>query len=80
MIQQTEMMKCLMIEFLKIYKISKKYSIYKSKVKLATVVEGYPKAPFSIASTARFSGGRYSFPWFSPLSLVFSTFPLILIL
>ena len=29
--------------------------------KLATVVEGNQKAPFSIAATSRFSGGRYSF-------------------
>ena len=34
----------------------------KVKVKLATVVEGDPKAPFSIATTLRFRGGCYSFP------------------
>ena len=34
----------------------------KSKVKLATIVEGNPKAPFSIATTPRCRGGRYSFP------------------
>ena len=33
-----------------------------SKVNLAIVVEGYPKAPFSIATTPRCRGGRYSFP------------------
>ena len=33
-----------------------------SKVKLATVVEGDQKAPFSIATTLRWWGGRYSFP------------------
>ena len=33
-----------------------------SKVKLATVVEGDPKAPFSIATTPWCMGGRYSFP------------------
>ena len=33
-----------------------------SKVKLATVVEGDPKAPFSIATTPRCRGGCYSFP------------------
>ena len=33
-----------------------------SKVKLATIVEGNPKAPFSIATTPRCRGGRYSFP------------------
>ena len=35
---------------------------YKSKVKLATIVEGNPKAPFSIATTPRCTGGRYYFP------------------
>ena len=29
----------------------------KVKVKLATLVEGYPKAPFSIAATPRCRGG-----------------------
>ena len=38
---------------------------YKSK--LATVVESDQKAPFSIASTPRCGGGRYSFPWIAPL-------------
>ena len=33
-----------------------------SKVKLANIVEGNPKAPFSIATTPRCMGGRYSFP------------------
>ena len=38
------------------------------KVKrLATVVEDNQKAPFSIATTARCRGGRYSFPWIAPL-------------
>ena len=36
------------------------YMYIYSKVKLATIVEGSPKAPFSIATTPR--GGRYSFP------------------
>ena len=35
---------------------------YIKKVKLATIVEGNPKAPFSIATTPRCRGGRYSFP------------------
>ena len=35
--------------------------------KLATIVEGDPKAPFSIATTLRCRGGRYSFPWIAPL-------------
>ena len=34
---------------------------------LATVVEGYSKAPFSVATTPRCSGRRYYFPWISPL-------------
>ena len=40
---------------------------YISKVKLATIVEGDPKAPFSIATTPRCRGGRYSIPWIAPL-------------
>ena len=36
--------------------------IMKIKVKLATIVEGNPKAPFSIATTPMCRGGRYSFP------------------
>ena len=31
--------------------------------KLATEVEGYQKAPFSIATTPRCRGGSYAFPW-----------------
>ena len=34
-----------------------------NKVKLATVVEGNPKAPFSTASTLRCRRGCYSFLW-----------------
>ena len=37
------------------------------KVKLANIVEGDPKAPFSIATTPRCWGGRYSFPWIALL-------------
>ena len=33
-----------------------------SKVKLATIVEGDQKAPFSIATTTRCRGGHYYFP------------------
>ena len=40
---------------------------FKCKVKLATIVEGDPKAPFSIATTPRCRGGRYSIPWIAPL-------------
>ena len=36
----------------------------KLKVKLATVAEGDPKVPFSVATTPM--GGRYSFPWIAP--------------
>ena len=39
----------------------------KKKVKLATIVEGDPKAPFSIATTPRYRGGCYFFPWIAPL-------------
>ena len=38
-----------------------------SKVKLATIVEGDPKAPFSKLTTPRCRIGRYSFPWIAPL-------------
>ena len=31
-----------------------------------TVVEGDQKVPFSIATTQRSRGGRYSFPWIAP--------------
>ena len=41
--------------------------MYISKVKLATIVEGDPKAPFSIATTPRCRGGRYSIPRIAPL-------------
>ena len=37
------------------------------QVKLATVVEGDPKVPFSIATSPRCRGGRYSFSWIAPL-------------
>ena len=38
-----------------------------SHSKLATIVEGDPKAPFSIATSPRCRGGRYSIPWIAPL-------------
>ena len=41
--------------------------LHNSKVKLATIVEGDPKAPFSIATTPSCRGGRYPFPWIAPL-------------
>ena len=37
------------------------------KKKLATVVEGDQKAPFSIATTPSCRGERYSFPWIAPV-------------
>ena len=37
------------------------------KVKLVTLVEGNPKAPFSMATTPR--AGHYFFPWIAPLYL-----------
>ena len=37
------------------------------KVKLATVFEGDPMAPLSIATTPMSRGGRYSIPWLVPL-------------
>ena len=33
----------------------------------ATVVEGDQKAPFTIATTPRCRGRRYTFPWIAPL-------------
>ena len=36
-------------------------------VKLASLVEGDQKAPFSIATTPRCRGGRHSFPWIAPV-------------
>ena len=41
--------------------------LYKSKVKLATLVEGDPKAPFSIATTSMCRGRRDSIAWIAPL-------------
>ena len=41
--------------------------LVKVKVKLATVVEGDQKAPFSIATTPRCKDGCYSIPWIAPL-------------
>ena len=41
--------------------------VWISKVKLATLVEGDPKARFSIVPTPRCRRGRYSFLWMTPL-------------
>ena len=35
----------------------------------STLVKGDPKAPFSIATTPRCRGSRYSFLWIAPLTL-----------
>ena len=44
--------------------------IYKRvKANLVTVVKSNPKAPFSIATTPRYRGGPWSFPWIAPLYL-----------
>ena len=50
----------------KIISIKQEY-IRLSKVILATIVEGDQKAPFLIANTPRYRGGRNSFPWIAPL-------------
>ena len=47
----------------------KEKNVYISKVKLATVVEGDKKAPFSVATTPRWRGGCYSLPWIASLYL-----------
>ena len=41
----------------------------KVKLKLATVVEGDPKPPFSIPTTPRYREGRFSFPVLLHLNL-----------
>ena len=40
--------------------------IYIYIYKLATLVEGDPKGPFSIATTSSRRGGRYTIPWIAP--------------
>ena len=42
---------------------------YPQLLLLATVVEGDHKAPFSIATTLRCRGKRYSFPWIAHSTL-----------
>ena len=42
-------------------------AVSKVNIKLVTLVEGEPKAPFSIATTPRCREGRYSFPWIATL-------------
>ena len=55
------------VHILYIYIIYIYIYIYIYKVKLATVVEGDQKAPFSIATTPRCKRGRYSFSRIAPL-------------
>ena len=43
------------------------YPLQRSKVKLATVVEGNQKAPFCIATTPRCRERHFSFPRVAPL-------------
>ena len=38
-----------------------------NKVKLVTLIDGGPKAPFSIATTLRCRGGHYTFSWIASL-------------
>ena len=58
--------------FIGIFNIVLKYNmyiyiyIYIYMCVLATIVEGDPKAPFSIATTPRCRGG-HSIPWIAPL-------------
>ena len=40
---------------------------YIKKVKLAIIVDGDPKAPFSIATSPKYLGGLYSFHWIATL-------------
>ena len=41
--------------------------MYAYMKKLATVVDGDPMVPFSLATTLRCREGRFSFPWITPL-------------
>ena len=41
---------------------SRLFVVWHISKKMATIVEGNPKAPFSIATTPRCRGRRYSFP------------------
>ena len=56
----------LFVEAVRGLRIERKKQEYLYK-KLATIVEGNQKAPFSTATTPRCRGGRYSFPWIAPL-------------
>ena len=58
---------CMPVQILTVYPA--RCILYESRYlnKLATIVEGDPKAPFSIATTPRCRGGRNSIPWIAPL-------------
>ena len=56
-----------MIEYIVLFIIINNNNILMNNKKLATVVEGDQKAPFSIATIPRCRGGRTSFPWIAPL-------------
>ena len=58
---------------IKLHKIINFQLDWEYKVKLATFFEGDPKAPFSIATTPRGRGGRYSISWIAPWSLPYSS-------
>ena len=52
-----------------IHKKKKNNSDLEIYIDISKVGEGDLKAPFSIATTLRYTGGCYSFPWIAPLYL-----------
>ena len=51
----------------KIFRVIYPEPMSKVKMKSVTLVEGDPKAPFSIVTTPRCRGGCYFIPWIAPL-------------
>ena len=51
----------------KVWKLIVCTSYIQSREKLVIVVEGNPKAPFSVATTPSSRGKRYTFPYIAPL-------------
>ena len=49
------------------YRLFNAKSIFIVISKVDDIVEGDPKASFSMASTPRCWGGRYSIPWITPI-------------
>ena len=49
-------------QFTTLFKVKNSPRFFLDLVKLATIVEGDPKAPFSIATTPMCRAGCYSFP------------------